>query len=341
MKIDELMQQQSYSEMDSEYCDNHNIVMVDNECQRGPWLSAHGALTMIPVSSIYSIEKSRLSNLNIFIERTKSLGVVWESSTPVCVKAGHGHIPIWCDGIISSGFPDIPDSKLVVVFKSMSKVQMKMNKINGLSDNEKNKNQILMACARIDKLLFVIYSQSSGEYSYHLERLDINLAKSIWNNSSSAVEKKECPPQLPLVNGKINDKCSRCEISSICMAPIIPTPTCRTCRHSVFGPNGYLSCGPQNNFHLNHENIANRHKCGHHRYNAGLIASWASEEFSDDSSNSYKYKNMLNGNSFINGDGGYSSYEMNEVHGVKGVEIIGDKNIDKIKNMFSAEIKDR
>lgn len=64
-----------------------------------------------------------------------------------------------------------------------------------------------------------------------------------------------------------------------------------------------------------------------------LLETWATPIDSD--YQSVTYNNILTGNEFINGKGGYSS---KEIAACQSVEIIGNPIVDEIKNDFDAKV---
>lgn len=338
MKAESLFSQRAQNQMDGEFCEKYSAPFVDSECLRGAWLASRGAVAMRPVGQFYDILDSRRNDLHKFYRDAESVGVRFATKEEISIKVGHGHINIHCDGVIASGWPDA-SGQIIVKFRSVTKSEFKEIRDNGISEQQRNQGQLLMASGGIHKLLFVTYCPYIGLYNFALQDYNKELALLIWNTTNAGVESQDIPPQLPTVNGEVNPKCGKCSFASACMAPVIPSTTCRSCRHSQIGPNGSITCLPNNNHALNCENIMNLHKCSYHRYREGLISSWSTFD-GQTGNNEFTYTNLLNGSTFVNGEGQgkYTSYEMSSVKGKNPAELIGDKAIDKLKNTFGASL---
>lgn len=339
MKAESLFYQLAQNQMDGEFCESHSAPFVDYECKRGAWLSSRGALSMRPVSNLYNVIDSRRYAVQKFFRDAESIGVQFNTKNEIAVKVGHGHITIRCDGLIENGWPD-QGGRMIVKFRNVAKHELAEIRDNGISEQSRNQAQMLMASGGIRNTLFVTYCEFVGVYHFAIVNYNEELARAIWNTTNAGVESDEAPAQLPTVNNELNPRCETCSFAAVCMAPIIPSTTCRSCRHSQFGPNGSLTCLPNNGYELNSENIMNLHKCGYHRYRAGLIASWASPEGGNDN-NEFVYTNMLNGTKFINGEGEgkYTSYEMNSIKGKNPASLVGESTIEKLKTMFGATLE--
>lgn len=339
MKADSLFYQRAQNQMDGAFCEKYSPPFVDSECARGSWLASRGALAMRPVGQFFDILDSRKNDCQKFYRDAEAVGVRFEVREEISVAVGHGHINLHCDGVIAGGWPDFP-GRMIVKFRSVMKTEFGEIREKGVSEQARNQGQLLMASGGIRNLLFVTYCPFVGLYHFAIQKYDEALALKIWNTTNAGVESNDVPPQLPTVDNKVNPKCETCTFAAACMAPIIPSPTCRSCRHSQLGPNGSIVCLPQNGFALNSENVMNLHKCAYHRYRDGLIASWTTSE-GQTGENEFTYTNLLNGSKFVNGEGQgkYTSYEMNSIKGKNPAELVGDKTIDKLKSTFGATLE--
>lgn len=338
MKAESLFYQRAQNEMDGNFCEKYTAPFVDSECRRGAWLASHGALSMRPIAQFYDIIDSNRRDVNKFFDDAERIGVVFSAKNEISIKCGHGHINLHCNGVIENGWPD-QAGRLIVKFKTVNKNDYGNIVKDGISEQMRNQAQILMGSGGIRNTLFVHYCPFVGLYHFSIVNYNPDLARQIWEVTNEGVASNDIPEQLPATDGKINQKCETCTFSTACMAPVIPSTTCRSCRHSQLGPNGAITCLPNNNHALNSENVMNLHKCGYHRYREGLISSWSLFE-GQTGENEFTYSNLLNGSKFVNGDGEgkYSSYEMNSIKGQNPASLVGDKVIDKIKNVFGATL---
>lgn len=314
---------------------------ADNECKRGYWLSARGAIAIVPHQNIGAFLHFEEINAKAFAEKCQreNINVQFAEEN---LTFGHGHVKLYSNLICYYGNYANSQNPARARYISCSK-----NKFGGVVENGipralEYQAMIIMALTRTRDFLYVFHSVQTGQFKFIEIKYDEKLAMEVWETANAGVESADIPPHLPEIGGKIHPKCADCEFSAACLAPEIPAPTCRACRHVVLGPNGYIACGAQNNFNLSPEMILNLHKCEYHRYNAGLIATWAQPEGRTDA-NEWVYSNLLNGGKFVNGSttpGAYSSYQMNNIEGNNPASLVGDDTLNKLIQMFDAKLAD-
>lgn len=315
---------------------------ADNECKRGYWLSAHGAIAVVPHQNIGAFLHFEEVNAKAFAEKCQRENINVQFYEESNLSFGHGHVKLYSNLIVYYGAYANSQNPARGRYVSCSKLKFGEVVEHGIPRLMEYQAQIIMALTKTRDFVFVFHSVQTGQFKFLETKFNESLAIEIWNAANAGVESQAIPPHLPQVDGKINPKCDDCEFSTACLAPEIPAPTCRACRHVVLGPNGYIACGPQNNFNLNSEMVLNLHHCEFHRYNPGLIATWAQPEGQTDS-NEWVYSNLLNGGKFVNGSttpGGYSSYQMNTIEGNNPAALVGDSTLDKLIKMFDAKLAD-
>lgn len=270
----------------------------------------------------------------------EKIGVIFESKKPFFTKLVHGHISMKFDGIIKQGFPDFPSERGLLFVKTHSKASMsEARESKEVSYLEKSAH-LLMAYGGFKKSAIIHVCPDSGSIFAQVVELNLNLANIIFMKSSEGVVSDSAPQRI---KGN-QEKCDSCPFSIYCIAPETPSPTCRNCVNFIIGDNGFAGCSAKSGKKLSVDEQMNLDKCNMHIYKPCFLDSWA-EEITDETDAKegigFRYYNRLNGGQFLNsndsGDGVYSSYEL---FAVQGKTLIADKNIDKIKSMFGAQIMD-
>lgn len=314
---------------------------ADNECKRGYWLSARGAIAVIPHQNIGAFLHFEEVNAKAFAEKAQRENIniqFYEENSAF----GHGHIKLYSNLICFYGSYANSQNPARGLYVSCSKVKFAGVVENGIPRALEYKANIIMALTKTRDFLFVFHSMQTGQFKFIEMKYDEPLAKQVWETATAGVESQDIPPHMPEIDGKIHPKCADCEFSVACLAPEIPYSTCRACRHVNLGPNGYVACGAQNNFSLSADMILNLHHCEYHRYAPGLIGTWAQPEGQTDA-NEWVYSNLLNGGKFVNGSttpGAYSSYQMNTIEGNNPASLVGDAKLTKLIQMFDAKLAD-
>lgn len=355
--INRLSQQSAY-EADADFCVENSPQFVDSVCSRIPYYSSRWAMLVRPVSSIKNVIDFNTSATARLIYNLKKIGVRFEKDKPFFYKVGYGHINLRIDGIINSGIPDFPSDSGLLFVRRVNKVQFKSAKNGEIPSEVYNAANLLMAYGNYKKSFIFFICDSSGDLFLHTVDINFRTAEKILAVTEEGVSSNLIPVRFEGYQEKhgnttiISDKCNNCAFCTYCLLPQTPPPSCRTCVHFVIGDNGYAACGAQNNFTLTNEMQCNLHECEMHIYKPDFLESWAdckgyaTREVigQDDIVNipvGYLYVNKLTGQEFINCPEkemqGYTSYEISKA---EGMELIGDKDIEKIRSMFDAKIKD-
>ena len=131
-----------------------------------------------------------------------------------------------------------------------------------------------------------------------------------------------------------------CDHSVLCHSHSAPQATCRSCIHSSpvidDSDDAKWHCGFHNESLSMARQIAG---CQYHCVRPEFISSWADVVDADEGENCVEYRNKLNNCLFTNGplDGQYLSTEL---HAAENPIVIGDPDIDRVKDYFGGRLID-
>lgn len=323
-------------EMDSDFCVKNSVFAIDDECARASYLSSRWVAPMLPIPYLKRIIDTRKNYAEKLKDDLESVGVQFSRKDGFNVSVGHGHINIFVDGVIAGGVNGLTGSA-IMIYLHASKLQYKAYKNDGFSSFLVNQVNLLMSVGGINNAIVFIGCPEHGGLAYEIIPINYKIAKSVYNTLNAGVESADMPPRLGV--GEPVKKCETCPFNANCYAPTPPPATCRTCKHFIIGPDGFGGCSAQGGIQLSHEQQMNLHKCTYHLYKESFLSGFTLNKGIDIEGNRSLYVNLVNNMEFINGkgEGEYTSYE---ISAIKGMELLGDKQIDKLKKMFSAIIED-
>lgn len=333
-KVEHLLNQISLNEVTPDFCEKATPQFVDDECARVGFYSSRWACIMRPEARIKNAIDFAQSSAARVLYNLKKIGVIFESDKPLYTKIMFGHINMRIDGIIKQGFPDFPNERGLLFVKVHDKKSYAESIKTRSNHYAEKAAHILMAYGGFKKSAIINVCPDSGDIFAQVVELNLNIANLIYSKMQEGVTSKKAPERLR----DKDEKCFSCPYSIYCIAPEIPSPTCRNCVNFIIGDNGFAGCSKKSGNQVSQHEQMNLHKCDMHIYNSDFLSSWA-EFLQDDLNDSKEYANKITGEVFKNSNDG-SGYTSYEIYGAEGKMLIGDKKIDKIKRMFDAKIMD-
>lgn len=301
---------------------------LDIKCGRAALYSARQGIMIPPLPKYKCRANVRDNAINYILGTLQRAGIqITFAGNPE--KIIHGHIHIGkCFKLLG-----IPDNKGVSYLFQLSVI--KGYEINdyrsgtiGYFDN--NNAQVIMRLSGLSKALVCYYAPETGEIVFNSLDLNIIYADEIIKTATAAIENGNLPPQL---EGEPAE-CAECPFQALCYTPTTSYPTCRNCAFSGMGPNGAINCSKYNIACNPDETYKG---CDKHLYRPEFLNNWSDLKSVSEKMDSAYYENLLNNENFVNGyeDDEFSS---KEIHFLTDKGMLGDTNIQKIKNMFNAKV---
>lgn len=335
-KVVFLLNQVSQNEVTADFCEKASPQFVDNQCARIGFYSSRWACVMRPEAKIKNAIDFAQSSAARMIYNLKKVGVIFENEKPLYTKIMFGHISMRIDAIIARGFPDFPNERGLLFIRIHDKASFAQVEKSGSNHYAEMNSHILMAYGGFKKSAIINVCPDNGEIFAQVVELNLNTANEIYEKMQIGVTQVEAPARI-----KGNDeKCFSCPFSIYCVAPEVPSPTCRNCVNFIIGDNGFAGCKAKNGAKLSIHEQMNIDKCNMHIFNKEFLSSWA-DFIRDELDGGKEYVNKITGEIFVNSNSRKGSeYTSYEIYGAQGKMLIGDSKIDKIKKMFNATIMD-
>lgn len=349
---------QAQNELTPDFVIDNTPQYVDDSCGRVSYYSARKALTLNPNALIKNSIDFDSSLVARLIFNLKKIGVQFEVEKPFRFKVAYGHINLKIDAIASSGFPDFPQQRVLILFNVVSgKDFLHYSNSESVPSWMLNNAQLLMAYGGIKKAALFIVNRSSGQSFARVVDIDFNSATKIDNISKSSVSEYSIPERIATIEditSAKSEKCLSCPYSGSCALPESTMPNCYSCAFYSMKPEGKAVCMARNNMPLDDRARLNYQNCDRHIYNPDMIDSWAALMHESEKTvigqNDLTeirigsiFANKLTGVEFENvmptEKENLNQYTSYEIYGAKGKDLIGDSSINKLKNTFGAEIQ--
>jgi len=359
-QVNDRLLMQAQSELTHEFVIDNTPQYVDNKCGRVSYYSARKALTLNPNALIKNAIDFDSSIVARLVYNLKKIGVQFEIEKPFRFKVAYGHINLKIDAIASSGFPDFPQQKVIMLFNVVSgKDFISYSNSQSVPEWMVNNAQLLMAYGGIKKAALFIVNRASGQSFAQVVDIDFNAATRIDDLSKSSVSEYSIPERIASVEDitASNEKalkCLSCPYVSQCALPESTMPNCYSCAFYSMRPDGKAVCVAKNNMPLDDRTRLNYENCDRHIYNPEMIDSWSAfmgeavrqvigQHDIVESRTGSIFANKLTGVEFENvmpiEKKDLNQYTSYEIYGAKGKDLIGDSSISKLKKTFGAEIQ--
>ena len=256
-----------------------------------------------------------------------------------------GHFRGHCDGI-GSGFPEFGNEWAIWEHKCSDRV--KVNKLVRLADKhgegaalaEWNYTYYIQAIlymyyGGVAHHLLTVSHSGSRDYVQICTEADTHQAEQ-WITQARHVITSDRPLDRFREDPDYY-QCKWCDHRDVCHGYEAPEATCRSCLHLspvVSGEDGLWICHKHGHNPSTADQIT---ACDDHIYIPDLLSNWA--DITDTTDAGVVYSNRLNGSQFTNGKN-TCDYSSKEIKACAGKELIGNEDIQDIKNTYDAKISD-
>lgn len=311
--------------------------ILASDCSRSLWYSFRWCSPIEFEARVLRLfERGQLEEER-FNKLLKEAGVeAWEidPDTGEQFRVSHcaGHLGGSLDGVLLGVFeaPSTPHVSEQKTHNDRSFKDLQAKGVKVSKPQHYGQMQLYMYKMDIQFALYQAVNKNDDELYFERIELDRDHAERLLKRGESIVTSSEPLP-------KISDdaaffKCKFCDHRPVCHLTATPEANCRTCVHStpMLDGDGRWHCERHSKDLTTQDQ---REGCQYHLMIPPLLETWATPIDSD--YQSVTYNNILTGNEFINGKGGYSS---KEIAACQSVEIIGNPIVDEIKNDFDAKV---
>lgn len=266
------------------------------------------------------------------IEELKALGyTVWdrdENGHQFACESVDGHLRGHCD-IVVQGLPEAPKTPHLVDVKTIKakKFDELLKKgIRELFPQYYAQGQGYMGRFGLERAMFIFVCKDDD--TIQCERFEFDAMEFMKLEARAARIIFAAEPPLRISDRADWYGCKLCRFHGICHGTTAPDVSCRTCAHATPTQGGTWTCEKYG------EQIpldAQRAGCPQHRYIPILLERFAEQTGGSDTENWVQYRNKETGASFVNGEQGYSS---REIQACADKRCLGDAGVEQMKAEF-------
>lgn len=267
-----------------------------------------------------------------FIKELRAIGVTVESHTPegkqFAVSAIGGHMWGHLDGALL-GLIEAPKTWHVAEYKTHNDKSFGELKAKGVKASKPMhyaQMQLYMALTGMERAAYLAANKNNDELYMERVEYDAEEAKRLLDRAASIIFAAE--PPLRISDRADWYECKLCRFHGICHGTTAPEVNCRTCAHATPTQGGTWTCEKYG------EQIpldVQRAGCPQHRYIPILLERFAEQTNGSDAENWVQYRNKETGASFVNGEQGYSS---REIQACADKRCLGDAGVEQMKAEF-------
>ncbi|MBU2708775.1 hypothetical protein KCM76_22470 [Zooshikella marina] len=313
--------------------------IIGKSCERAIWYDFRWCTPSDLEGRLYRLFQTGHLAEDRFTADLKSIGVKVSTVNP---RTGKQYQINACDGFfggsldgIGLGFPENPNQKHVVEMKTHSDKSFKELKKKGVKKAKPQhytQMQVYMSASKIKHAFYIAVNKDNEELYGEFIDFDEDHANEQYEKAARIIASDR-----PLA--RINDdpswfECKLCNHQAICHGEKAPAVNCRTCLHISAEAGGSWVCKRYNVTLTEQQQLWG---CRSHLYIPDLLLNFA--EALDAGEYWIEYKLRDTGKVFITGEDP-GQFKSTEIHAVEDKNMLVDKDLNMLRDAFSAELKE-